>query len=262
MKHLDSLTRDALRELLLAELDKESMDLELVRAILDRLDEEPPQSSALSWESFRQNWAQTEALYPEIEEELGMNAPTPRRKHTHILRYAVILAAVLLLFLGGAVAANANSFGIRDLAQWNQETIIISRPGSAHIPTDPVHYQEFDELLTEKGFVNAALPLTWPKGYTFSRIVEEDELGFCCLILSPDPPDDPGREPVVMRVGPPSPLDLGEPVETYSPNSFRAYQIFEDEGSFSCYWADDTMALYYSGLPSREDMIRMIDSVR
>ena len=255
-----ALDQDALRRLLLTELEQEPLDTEMVRGLSGLLDETPPQPPQ-SWGDFLAAQGDLSLLYPELEVELGLeeSAPTARRTRRQLARWVIVLAAVLALLLGSAAVAQAAGLGVRDLFLWNGKHLVSSPEQLFTLDMD--HFNNFATLLYNRGVRAVLVPFYMPQGYQVSQIVEDIPRQLCVLRMTRR--EDPEELPIqiaVFRSEQSDPFAGETPLEVYSRGG-RDYRIYHTEEGWCCAWVGKGVSLNLTGLPSREELITMIDEI-
>ena len=148
---LEEWSDEQLRQMLLAQMEAEEVDVELVRSITvilaSREEEKGHEIEAHSaYETFQQEYAGTPALFPEasaIAETPVKGNSVPRQYRPHRFIKAVIVAAVIIaLFLGTTIVANASGLDLWGIiTRWTEDVFGITQDGT---DSESIHHEQID----------------------------------------------------------------------------------------------------------------------
>lgn len=273
---LEEWSDEQLRQMLLAQMEAEEVDVELVRsitAILASREEEIGHEieAHSAYETFQQEYAGTPALFPEASanaETAVKGNSVPRQYRPHRFIKAVIVAAVILaLFLGTTIVANASGLDLWGIiTRWTKDVFGIEAESSR---SSSIHHEEFDAYehlrlsLAEYGVYQSVVPSYLPKGYSFQEISKGStfEGTFIRCIMSN------GDNEIILRyiisnTEQPSryyAIDENAP-EIYTTGGIEHY-IMTNEGEYFVSWTSGNIVCDISGLLNYDDVILMIDSI-
>ncbi len=260
-KSLHAMTTEELEELLRLEQDADrEPDVDLIEeilAVLDSRTEVPTVDVDAAWEDFEKNYRSEEPLYP-IPEEQHLQ-PKPARKK-RFFRVAVAAAILAVLVLSISVTASANWSDIWSaIVQWSSETL--GMKFSQNEVRSPEYNPELFELKSSVFHANSSLkvvPTYLPDGYKQAELyVEEDSIvgrydkeNSYIYIQYRKIPFNEGS--AFQRDS-----DVSE---VYSAGGVSHY-ISTNMGKNLAAWANEGWECCISGVSSREELIRMIDSI-
>lgn len=273
---LEEWSDEQLRQMLLAQMEAEEVDVELVRSITailaSREEEKGHEIEAHSaYKTFQQEYAGTPALFPEASANAetavkGNSVPQQYRPHRFIK--AVIVAAVIMaLFLGTTIVANAsgmNLWGI--ITQWTADVFGISGNNSQ---STSFHSEERDAYLdlrtalSEHGVYQSVVPSYFPEGYSFQDLTTDTtfEGAFIRCVMSN------GNNKIILRyvisnTQQPTRYYTKDDVvpEIYCFNNID-HHIMTNEQEYIISWTNENIVCDISGVLNYDDVILMIDSI-
>ena len=273
---LEEWSDEQLRQLLLAQMEAEEVDVELVRSITailaSREEEKGHEIEAHSaYKTFQQEYAGTPALFPEASanaETAVKGNSVPRQYRPHRFIKAVIVAAVIMaLFLGTTIVANAsglNLWGI--ITQWTADVFGITEDGADY---ESIHHGQRDEYyhlrtaLSEHGVYQSVVPNYLPEGYSFLDLTIDStfEGTFIRCVMSN------GNNKIILRyvvsnTEQPNRYYAIDEIdhEVYSTGGVE-YYIMTNESEYFVSWTNGNTVCDISGLLNYDDVILMIDSI-
>lgn len=273
---LEEWSDEQLRQMLLAQMEAEEVDVELVRSITailaSREEEKGHEIEAHSaYKTFQQEYAGTPALFPEASANAetavkGNSVPQQYRPHRFIK--AVIVAAVIMaLFLGTTIVANASGLDLWGIiTRWTKDVFGIrgesSYSSSIH-PEEADVYYHLRTALAEHGVSQSVVPSYVPEGYSKEEVGFEETFegyyAFCSL--------SNGENRIILRylvsnTEQPSryyAIDEQTP-EIYTTGGIE-HHIMTNEGEFFISWTNGNIVCDISGLLNYDDVILMIHSI-
>ena len=198
------------------------------------------------------------------EQETAQPSPVPRRRTAalRVLAAAAILIAALLCGSIVSYAAGYDLFGA--VARWTRETFGFS--SSARYIEDQTYPEQTSDLflmLIENDISEAVLPRYLPEGFSLvtTNLIQEDSSVMCLCLLSD------GESSISLQykayidrqIRTIHEKDLEEP-ELYA-TSFADFYIMTNMGKYKTVWLYENVECSISGVPSREELIRIIDSI-
>lgn len=278
---LNELTEQQLRSFLEEELDSEDVNYELIKIITGVLaaktDEKPIDAEA-AYQQFLSQYADTDPLNEELEQEAGaleMNASIPETeeenapghfgKVVHFSRLAklgILVAAIVALFLAISAVASAMGFSIwRANVMWDQENMGVSSVSGESINVeDPIF--DLRSALSNENITNPVVPNYFPEGYEPLEFnsSSSSETKFFDLILSN------GSKSIIFSYSIPTsaynsffPKDDEDP-ELYLAHGIEHY-ITSNEGRYRAVWDNGGIVCTISGVEDKEELLLMIDSI-
>lgn len=161
--------------LLQKELRKETVDDELVRLILNVLEER-------EWDYPVEINAEIEAAAERFAQSLDNHKVGTTKKRTHwILKVASILLVVCVLFFAVPQAAKAETFWDL-LARWTDSVFEFFVPGDSDdkqpeyvFETDHSGLQQIYDTVAQMGIAERVVPMWVPEGYAIEELIVFDE---------------------------------------------------------------------------------------
>lgn len=266
---LEQMPTEDLREILRQSAQPESeTDENTILIVLEILEKreatETPNEVASAWERFKQeNFAPTE---PGRFEEI--HTPKPK-KHRSFAKIAGIAAAVaLVIFAAGSLITPVEGTNLWNvIVNWTKETLGIGTNGEEWSDKDiPEQLVELSEKMNEyKLDVPYLLPTYIPKGYqTTATIVDErdDAIVIICQMEN-------GSSAISIQYsllkeevdGSQIQKNENEP-EIYLTTDGTPVYITPNMDVYNAVWTKGDVEIIIYNMPSREELIKIIDSVR
>ena len=273
---LEEWSDEQLRQMLLAQMEAEEVDVELVRSITailaSREEEKGHEIEAHSaYETFQQEYAGTPALFPEASANAetavkGNSVPRQYRPHRFI-KAAIVAAVIMALFLGTTIVANASGLDLWGIiTRWTKDVFGIEAESSR---SSSIHHEEFDAYehlrlsLAEHGVHQSIVPTYVPDGYNVSETKFYDTFEgvyFLCTLSN-------GDNKIILRytvsnTEHPSKYYTKDDMlpEVYFSNNIEHF-IMTNEQEYIVSWTNENIVCDISGLPNYDDVIIMINSI-
>lgn len=268
-KSLSAMSTASLQALLQAEQDADrDMNVELVLEILEVLAErtsEKPVDVETAWVDFVENHLPAETIcfpsdFPaQSANDSATEAPPAKRKGSkRLIRIALIAAICAAFLLGGAVTASAVGYDIWDaIVLWSQETFGFSfGEGPSHANPE---YSALRNALIEAGITAHLTPNYLPEGYKqvefyadngrYVAVYQKDNQAICIQIREID-----------LSGG--VQMEKDDTVQdVYTANNVD-YHISTNMGTYLAIWTDAGYECFISGVPNKQELIFMIDSIK
>ena len=133
-------------------------------------------------------------------------------------------------------------------------------------PSDPEHYQEFVNLLESEDLTAPMVPQYWPEEYRFFQLDRvEGFKSFTLILLRELLPGEDGHNVISIHV-----MDIPNTSMSFSkddgePEIYRYHNqdfvIFTNVGYYKCTWNVGTVQCSISGLKTRDELVKMIQSI-
>lgn len=273
---LEEWSDEQLRQMLLAQMEAEEVDVELVRSITailaSREEEKGHEIDAHSaYETFQQEYAGTSALFPDASasaETAVKGNSVPRHYHPHRFIRAVIVAAVIMaLFLGTTIVANASGLDLWGIiTRWTQDVFGFSSNNSH---STSFHSEEIDKYLdlrtalSEHGATQSVVPTFLPEGYSaLDMTIDSTFEGTYIRCVMTNGADEIILRYIISNTEQPSryyAIDENAP-EIYTAGGIEHY-IMTNEGEYFVSWTNGNIICDISGLVDYDDVILMVDSI-
>lgn len=280
----DYMRTDELKEILKknSEQPDDATDVEKIFYILEVLEKREAKKGLQrtdvddAWEVFKREYLPLAekgiALYDdepdEVELDKATTVPFPQKKRRKVLRRGShIAAAVIAIVLLGSLTAHAMGFPIWDsFMAWTAETFGFRAPGQQEeiLKEIPDQYQELNEKLMQYGAGGIGIIPTYiPEGYQVVRLdsAETTDDAMYVLLLSD------GENNIVLHYRlylgddayPEYQKNDGDP-EIYEVGGIKHY-IAQNVDTFICMWRNGNLECSISGVNSREELIKIINSI-
>ncbi len=265
---------EQLKDLLEAELMSDESDVEFIKAVTELLNEKTgtthTQDIDAAWKEFKENHAVSRPLYPEIDTPpSAFKSTRGRHRGVKAVKAAAAVAAILCLLTLTASAFGYNLWAA--IARWTDETFRLiggtEDEGSASADT-PAYAPELEELYTalaEHGVTEDVLPTWLPEGYeqtTFNCVENSSGELIFNVILEKEGEDRLIDLYYIVRTISPYvqyQKNDGDP-EVYGMGGISHY-IMSNMGEYFATWTNGRVECSFSGFTSREELIRMINSI-
>lgn len=273
---LEEWSDEQLRQLLLAQMEAEEVDVELVRSITailaSREEEKGHEIDAFSaHETFQQEYAGTPALFPEASSntETAVKERSVLRHHRpqKIIKAAIVAAVIMAFFLGTTIVANASGLDLWGIiTRWTKDVFGITQDGT---DSESIHHEQIDSYehlrlsLAEHGVYQSVVPNYLPEGYspqamtigstfegTFIRCVMSNGDNEIILRYVISNTEQPSRYYAIDENAP----------EIYTTDGIEHF-IITNEGEYFVSWTNGNIVCDISGLLDYDDVIMMIDSI-
>lgn len=271
---LSVLTKEQLEDILRSEYMSDEPDVELIkrvnRAMKSKSEKNTPFYVDTKWQEFQNDYIGTEPLYISTEESVANQTSTPtapRKLHSSI-RVAVAVAALIVL-LSGTVTAYALGYDVFGaIATWTKETFSFTQqtemyPSNAAASPNLSGVSELQAALDEYGIKEKLAPTYIPEGYeqlelcvdtldtsTLFTIAFENEDNTIIIQI---------RKYTAVKNRADYEKDDGSP-EIYVNNDIPHY-IMTNMGKYRAIWANGTCEVNISGVKTKNELVKMIDSV-
>lgn len=274
----DTMRTEELEEILFqdSQLPEEASDVSAILYIADVLakrKENRPDVDA-AWASFREHYlpdADGVSLY-EDEEDSAADKPERRKpcagkKHGMFFRAATTAAVVVLVLFVGSLTAYAKGFDLWSaVANWTKETFGFVTTSAMPTETSLLDEEGKDELqlaLDHDGVTEVTAPTYIPEGYRFSTFTKNDLQGKKTYTIVYATRPDPAEKQIMISFcetpGGQFEKDAENP-EIYECNGTQ-YYIMTNMGNYLAVWRTESYECSIFGVPTREELIRMIDSM-
>ena len=235
-----------------------------------------------AWKSFNENYFPAgndgESLYDDTHSE-SLTAFADAQKHLFtsrsmrrrriLTRIASVVALLAILVFAGSLTAYALGYDLWGaVGQWSKEFFSF-KSGSAEksqLFPDNDHHPALDELyqlMNEDGLPDSLLPGYLPEGYepVTTKVIEMSvRTDYFCQLQS-----DTGSINIIYSIYPKGNFmtqfekDPGAP-EIYNTNG-TTYYIMTNVGRYRAAWMSGNIECRISGVASRDEIIKIIDSI-
>ena len=266
-KSLQAMSTEELEELLRREQNAGGMpDVDRIKAILAALEaregEAPHVDVDAAWDDFKENYLSGEPLYPMPTEETAQPHPVRARKKRKkpLARIAIIAAALLVLVIGSTITASATGFNLWNaFIEWTSETLGIQFKQSVDISHE--WNTELHDLHAAVKKENSNLHITphyLPDGYKQVFLTADSE-----AVIAQYEKNEETIFIQFFRIV----SDNGEFFERDDNASERYsvggvdHMISTNLGKYLATWTNEGWECSISGVPSKQELLRMIDSI-
>ena len=263
-KSLQAMSTEELEELLRLEQNAGGMpDVDRIKAILAALEaregEAPHVDVDAAWDDFKENYLSGEPLYPMPTEETTQPYPVRTRKKP-LARIAIIAAALLVLVIGSAITASATGFNLWNaFLEWTSETLGIQF--REKIDMQHEWNTELHDLHAAVKKENSNLHITphyLPDGFKQVFLTADSE-----AVIAHYQKNEESIVIQFFRIV----SDNGELFQRDDEASERYFVggvdhvISTNMGKYLATWTNEGWECSISGVPLKQELLRMIDSI-
>lgn len=272
---LNILNEEQLKDILRSELLSDETNVELIKKVNDVLRSKSTKKVDCNidsaWQDFIKEGLTSELLYADElsinNNQVSKSDATKKRSRFHI---AIAAAIIVMLLINGTFTANALGYDLWDvIVNWTNETFgFISREHSNQ-GNDSVSQLDFmDEFISiqssleDYGITEKVIPTYVPDEFerSYAKIDDSTENTAFIYMYSND------NRSIILRyvifsttLGSSFQKDEGEP-EIYEASGVEHY-IATNVGKYIAIWTRGNLECSISGLDSRGELIKMIDSI-
>lgn len=268
------LSAEQLKALLEDELASDQTDVEFIKYVTKLLDEKTGTNQQVdvdaAWKEFQEDHAVSRPLYPENDVPPDQpRRPRRRKRGMRFVKGLVIAAAALCLLTLTASAFGYNIWA--SVAKWTNDLFGLAgeteggRLPSSNAPQYAPELEELHAALEEYGILENILPAWLPEGYepiTFNCTERKNgEITFD-LTLQKDGVDRLLDLYYIVRTDDTFvqyQKDADDP-EIYEAGGITHY-IMSNTGDYFAVWTNGRVECSFSGVASKEELIRAIDSI-
>ncbi len=270
---LSTLSTQQLRQILLAEVESDETNVELIRNITAVLEDRDYSGTDIdveaSYKDFLSDHAMDKPLY-DID-MVGEEEPTPSPKRkpvrtTRLARLTLVAAIIMALLLGTTVIASAAGYDLWGaITRWTSEVFGFA---TGKEQTEIIHdknyspYSELEQIFQDNGIELNVLPDYLPEGYRFLDAFSDET--YEGIIISAVYSRADKKIILSYIIGNQStsalyPKDDDEP-EVYERSGVKHYLVF-NEGKWGAVWEADNIVCRINGVTEKTELIKMLDSV-
>ena len=263
---LEALSAAQLRSVLCGELESEPVDPARIRRIAAALaarEAETPPDAEQAYRQFLSHYADTEPLYSEAERALALPSEKAR-PFRRAARLGALLAAILALFMIGTVAASAFGFRIGSAnVTMDSDNMVVSSTGG-EVTKEPDPFAELRETFVSQGVSDPIVPYYLPEGYViynFQTVDTPQGINYFCTFSHPEHRNMLNLHYTLHPTEYTSiyPKDEGTE-ELYESHGVEHY-ISSNDGYYRAVWGNDEVLCEIHGVPTREELIKMLESI-
>ena len=261
---LSELSVEQLRMILIEQYRADETDIELIKAVsavLESKSDMGPGDPEEAYQELLAHYAGTEPLYDELDGEAGdRKSPRKPARANRLIRFGLVLAAVLAVFLATSVAASAMGLNLSHVfARWSENTMSLS---GSYMPFED--YSVAREKLEELGVKAKTVPTYAPEGYTVRQFSAEKTFEGDVVILLLGKGEDTILLRYLLTDDVPDVFfakDDGEP-EEYHSGGVTHYITTNAGQSRATWFLDDEMIMCsVTTTEDRSQLLRIIDSI-
>ena len=278
---LNKLSDQQLRSILNEELDSEDVNVELIKNITDVLaarTNEAPIDVEAAYQKFFSQYADTELLFSEMEQELGgLNANEetpdalrnePEENHKKVVHFSrmtklgILVAAILVLFLAGSIVAYAFGFHIWQAdVSWDKDNMMVLSGGGEASDASSDPYSSIRKALVLEGIDWPVVPFYIPAGFSLHDFQAFDTPQGKVYYAS----FSSNNQKISFRYTlHPNDYNVAFPkddeVEIYNANGIEHF-VSSNEGRYRAVWENRDVICEIHGVETKEELLKIIDSI-
>lgn len=271
---LSTLDTQQLRQILLAEVESDETNVELIRNITAVLETRDYSGTDIdveaSYKDFLSDHAMDKPLYDIDMAGEEEPTPSPKRKPvrtTRLARFALVAAVIMALLLGTTVVASAAGYDLWGaITHWTSELFGLATGKEpieiARGKNDNAPYSELEKTFLNQDLDLNVIPKYLPEGFRLIDVTSEETYEGTIITAAYNNTD--GRIIFAYIIGTQTistlyPKDNNEP-EVYERSGVKHYLVF-NEGKWGAVWEADNIVCRIIGVTEKTDLIQMLDSI-
>lgn len=271
---LSTLSTQQLRQILLAEVESDETNVELIRNITAVLEARDYSGTDIdveaSYKDFLSDHAMDKPLYDIDMAGEEEPTPSPKRKPvrtTRLARFALVAAVIMALLLGTTVVASAAGYDLWGaITHWTADMFGFATGKEPteidHGQIDTAPYSELVKVFLDKGVDPNVIPRYLPEGYGFLDASSDET--YEGIIISAVYSRADKKIILSYIIGNQNasalyPKDDDEP-EVYERSGIKHYLVF-NEGKWGAVWEADNIVCRINGVTEKTELIKMLDSI-
>ena len=272
---LSELSVEQLRMILIEQYEADEVDVELVKtisAVLESKTENEHRDPEEAYQEFLAHYAGTEPLYDEIVEEIEEREKISGKKAIRTkkaIRFGIILAAVIALFLASSAVASARGLDLwGKLVSWTTDNFVISKQmdgnhGDAAEPTDIL--LELRNMLLEDGLPGTMVPTYVPHGYSVVDVTAEETFEGMTYSAQLECGDQEGSAVFLRYIVAKAEPNFILPKDEEAPHIVSIngidFYITTNEGMFRAVWINENLICDISGVKTENELLKILRSI-
>ena len=271
---LSTLDTQQLRQILLAEVESDETNVELIRNITAVLEARDYSGTDIdveaSYKDFLSDHAMDKPLYDIDMAGEEESTPSPKRKPvrtTRLARLALVAAVIMTILLGTTVVASAAGYDLWGaITRWTADVFGLATGKEPteidHGQIDNAPYSELEDYFLNQGLDLNVIPKYLPEGFRLIDVTSEETYEGTIITAVYYRSD----EEIILSYTVSShntsdlyPKDDDEP-EVYERSGIKHYLIF-NEGKWGAVWEADNIVCQINGVNEKTELIKMIDSI-
>lgn len=272
---LSTLSTQQLRQILLAEVESDETNVELIRNITAVLEARDYSGTDIdveaSYKDFLSDHAMDKPLY-DID-MVGEEEPTPSPKRkpvrtTRLARLALVAAIIMAILLGTTVVASAAGYDLWGaITRWTSEIFGLATgkelAETARGKYDNTPYSELEKCFLNKGIEPNVLPKYLPKGYEFLDAASTDSYEGIVITGIYSSTDD--GEIILSYVISAHDISTLYPKDDGEPNVYEKcgikHYLINNEGKWGAVWETDNIVCRINGVTEKTELLKILDSI-
>ena len=272
---LSTLSTQQLRQILLAEVESDETNVELIRNITAVLEARDYSGTDIdveaAYNAFHSDHAMEQPLYDIDMAGEEEPTPSPKRKPvrtTRLARLALVAAIILAILLGTTVVASAAGYDLWGaITRWTSEVFGFAT-GEEQTEIDHgknvnAPYSELENYFLNKGIEPNVLPKYLPKGYEFLDAASTDSYEGIVITGIYSSTDD--GEIILSYVISAHNASALYPKDNDDPNVYEKcgvkHFLIYNEGKCGAVWEADNIVCQINGVTEETELLKMIDSI-
>lgn len=270
---LPTLSTQQLRQILLAEVESDETNVELIRNITAVLETRDYSGTDIdvktAYNAFHSDHAMEQPLYDIDTAGEEEPTPSPKRKPvrtTRLARLALVAAIIMAILLGTTVVASAAGYDLWGaITRWTSEVFGFA---TGKEPTEIIYdknyspYSELEQIFQDNGFELNVIPKYLPEGYRFLDAFSDETYEGTIISAAYRHADNEIVLSYIIGAQNTSalyPKDDDEP-EVYERSGIKHYLIF-NEGKWGAVLEADNIVCRINGVTEKTELIKMLDSI-
>lgn len=270
---LSTLSTQQLRQILLAEVESDETNVELIRNITAVLEARDYSGTDIdveaAYKDFLSDHAMEQPLYDVDMAGEEEPTPSPKRKSvrtTRLARLALVAAIIMAILLGTTVVASAAGYDLWGaITRWTADVFGFA---TREEPTDLVPeksdtpYSELEQIFLNKGLELNVLPNYLPEGYEFLDAFSDETYEGTIISAAYSHANNEIVFAYIIgthNISTLYPKDNNEP-EVYERCGVKHFLYF-NEGKWCAVWEADNIVCRINGVTEKAELLIILDSI-
>ena len=271
---LSTLSTQQLRQILLAEVESDETNVELIRNITAVLETRDYSGTDIdvktAYNAFHSDHAMEQPLYDIDMAGEEESTPFPNRKYvrtSRLARLGLVAAIIMAILLGTTVVASAAGYDLWGaITHWTSELFGLATGKEpieiARGKNDNAPYSELEDYFLNQGLDLNVIPKYLPEGFRLIDVTSDETYEGIIIAAAYSRADKKIILSYIIGNQNTSdlyPKDTDEP-EVYERSGVKHYLIF-NEGKWGAVWEADNIVCRINGVTEKTELIKMLDSI-
>lgn len=271
---LSTLSTQQLRQILLAEVESDETNVELIRNITAVLEARDYSGTDIdvedAYKDFLSDHAMDQPLYDIDMAGEEEPTPSPERKPvrtTRLARLALVAAIIMAILLGTTVVASAAGYDLWGaITRWTADVFGFATGKEPteidHGQIDNAPYSELEDYFLNQGLDLNVIPKYLPEGFRLIDVTSDETYEGTIITAAYSHANNEIILSYIIGAQNTSalyPKDTDEPV-VYERCGVKHYLVY-NEGKWGAIWETDNIVCRINGVTEKAELLKMLDSI-